>query len=169
MMMSPGELHQRINTPFYTNRHFCLIMPPPWNFNATGVLLLCTGSLWRATHQRTICWSSVDIFVPRHPPSQQELVIIPWFSFLFLAKSYGLPDLSFPTRDWTQARQWKCWVLTTAPPGKSQLSAAWSDIVPTILPSLPLWECLICVHQKNLWWTCLAYPSIPISQHGSSE
>ena len=29
-------------------------------------------------------------------------------------------DLNFLTRDWTYAWQWKCWVLTTEPPGNSQ-------------------------------------------------
>ena len=33
----------------------------------------------------------------------------------------SLQDLSSHTRDWTQARQWKCWFPTTAPPGNSTL------------------------------------------------
>ena len=33
---------------------------------------------------------------------------------------HGLQDLTFLTRDWTQARIVKCWILTTRPPGNPQ-------------------------------------------------
>ena len=41
----------------------------------------------------------------------------PTVCFFLLAALCGLQDLSSPTKDWTQARQWKSWVLTTGPPG----------------------------------------------------
>ena len=41
------------------------------------------------------------------------------FSFFFLAVPCSFQDLSSQTRDWTWPRQWKHWILTTRPPGKS--------------------------------------------------
>ena len=41
----------------------------------------------------------------------------PTVCFFLLAALCGLWDLSSPTKDWTQAQQWKSWVLTAGPPG----------------------------------------------------
>ena len=45
-----------------------------------------------------------------------------YFLFIFLDTLHGLWDLSSPTRDRTRAWQWKCQVLTSAPPGNSRNS-----------------------------------------------
>ena len=49
------------------------------------------------------------------------IVVFSPFFFLFLAVSHGLWDHSSLISSCTRPWQWKCWILTTEPPGNSSL------------------------------------------------
>ena len=66
MMMSPEEWHQHLNTPFYTNRHFCLIMP----HHEILMLQVCYYVLcpFGGPHTNVLSVEVAKIFCPQAPP-----------------------------------------------------------------------------------------------------
>ena len=97
---------------------------------------LALGSQWsiRGTMSEVALTASINLLsiniqgtqdqVRKSPwPEVLDLVMdprhhkLPFFFFLREAAPCGFWDIFSPTRDWTEAAQWKHWVWTTGPPG----------------------------------------------------